>query len=146
MQETAFKDVVDQICVKDNRYDPDAYIFVRSVLDFTITLFKKPSKGPERHVSGLELLEGIRQYALEEFGPMSLTVFTAWGISKTEDFGEIVFNLVEAGVLGRTEKDNKDDFADGYDLRAAFSKPFLPGKTRKRKGRGKPRATKKQLN
>lgn len=57
---------------------------------------------------------------------MSLTVLKTWGITKTEDFGEIVFNLVESGQLGKTDRDRKEDFANGYDFQSAFAKPFQP--------------------
>jgi uncharacterized repeat protein (TIGR04138 family) len=79
-----------------------------------------------RHVSGQELLAGIREFALAEFGPMAKTVLNSWGITRTEDFGEIVFNMVEIGLLGRTDKDSREDFANGYDFEEAFRKPFLP--------------------
>ena len=126
MQETPFMEVIRTICKKDQRYDPDAYLFVREALDYTAKTLKRPADGPKRHVSGQELLEGIRVYALQEFGPMTLTVFKAWGLNKTEDFGEIVFNLVEAKTLGRTNEDTKDDFVGVYDFQEAFVLPFKP--------------------
>jgi uncharacterized repeat protein (TIGR04138 family) len=79
-----------------------------------------------RHVSGQELLGGIRDYALAQFGPMTQMVFEEWGIKRCEDFGEIVFNMVEIGLLGKTEKDSREDFANGYDFDDAFRKPFRP--------------------
>ena len=88
--------------------------------------FKKPVEGPGRHVSGTELLEGIRRFALAEFGPLAMTVLNHWGISKTVDFGHLVFNLVEKGVLGKTSDDKLEDFADGYEFEHAFRGPFCP--------------------
>lgn len=133
MQESEFIETIRHICAKDNRYEPDAYLFVREALDFTVKKMKKPAEGPGRHVTGQELLEGIRLFALREFGPMAMTVLTSWGLTRTEDFGEIVFNLVESGKLGKTEKDNKEDFAGGYSFEEAFVKPFLPtGKSQTR--------------
>lgn len=126
MHEPAFMEVVEGICQKDPRYAPDTYCFLREALDFTVKLLKKPQQGRGRHVSGKELLDGLRQYALTEFGPMSLTVLRTWGISRTEDFGEVVFNLCEHGVLGRTDEDRREDFAGGYDFVEAFSAPFEP--------------------
>jgi len=126
MRKTAFMDVIKKICAKDTRYDMEAYIFIREALDNTIKRLKKPDKGPERHVSGQELSEGVRLYALEEFGPITLKVLNSWGIEKTEDFGEIVFNLVNAGELGKTEEDKRDDFSNSYDFYEVFKKPFLP--------------------
>ena len=126
MRETAFIEAIKQICENDSRYDMEAYIFIREGLDYTIRMLQKPENGPGRHVSGQELMEGIRQYALEEFGPMALKVLTSWRIKKTEDLGEIVFNLVQAGELGKTEEDRREDFKDGYSFHDAFEKPFLP--------------------
>ncbi len=126
MRETAFIEAIKQICEDDPRYDMEAYIFIREGLDYTIKMLQKPEKGPARHVSGQELMEGLREYALNEFGPMAFKVLTSWGIKQTEDFGEVVFNLVQAGELGKTEEDRREDFKDGYDFHDAFEKPFLP--------------------
>ena len=124
MKKLNFNEALLQILNEDPRYDEQAYHFVREALDFTIKLMEKPIEGPGRHVKGGELLEGIRQYALQEYGPMSLTVLKQWGVTRCEDFGEIVFNLVGKGVLGKTEEDRKEDFAGGYDFDVAFRKPF----------------------
>ncbi|MBN2302643.1 MAG: hypothetical protein JXN60_09020 [Lentisphaerae bacterium] len=124
-----FMDIVNEIRMKDSRYSPDAYLFVREALDHTSKTLKKPSCGTGRHVTAQELLNGMRSYALQEFGPMALTVLKTWGIARTEDFGEIVFNLVEFEALGSTKEDKKEDFVHGYDFTDAFIKPFLPSKT-----------------
>ncbi len=124
MKKVVFQEAVEQIVKSDKRYDEHAYSFLREALDFSIKLLNKPPQGPGRHVSGQELLEGIRQFALQEYGPMAKTVLSTWGISRCEDFGELVFNLVEAGVLGKTEADRKEDFGGGYDFDAAFRRPF----------------------
>lgn len=126
MQENVFLEVINNICNKDGRYAVEAYLFVRQALDTTVKALNKPKEGPGRHVTGQELLEGIRCFALQEFGPMSLTVLHTWNIYGTDDFGNIVFNLVESGVLGSTSEDSKADFSDGYDFDEAFKKPFLP--------------------
>jgi uncharacterized repeat protein (TIGR04138 family) len=102
---------------RDKRYNPEAYTFVMNALSYTIKKLKR--KG---HISGEELLNGIREYALREFGPMARTVLEHWGISKTDDFGEIVFNMIDAGILGKTEKDSKKDFANRFDFKEAFDK------------------------
>ena len=128
MHETPFMDVVKTICDKDPRYDPDAYLFVRAALDYTAKVLDRPTEGLKRHISGQELLEGIRTFAIQEFGPMTLTVLSTWGIHKTEDFGEIVFNLVETKTLGKTEEDTKEDFMGVYDFQQAFVQPFEPKK------------------
>ena len=73
-----------------------------------------------RHVNGQELLDGIRQYSQEQFGPMTRTVFNHWGVNTTEDFGHIVFNLVNAKLLGKTDQDSLDDFKNVYDFKETF--------------------------
>ncbi len=110
------KAIRDRILRKDRRYAVEAYRFVFEALDHTIRKL-----GERRHVSGQELLEGIRDLALELFGPLGKTVFNAWGIHRTEDFGEIVFNLVEAELMSKNDKDTRGDFEDGFDFNAVFS-------------------------
>ncbi|MFH0879363.1 MAG: Minf_1886 family protein [Lentisphaerota bacterium] len=126
MRKPSFSQALEQLLKEDTRYDEQSYYFVREALDHTIKALSKPVEGEGRHVSGQELLEGIRQYALKEFGPMTKTVLNRWGIRRCEDFGEIVFNLVQSGILGKTDKDSKQDFAGGYDFDTAFLKPFQP--------------------
>lgn len=110
-----FGDKVDQIIEKDPRYKPQSYAFVMGALDLTLRRLEKP-----RHISGRELLEGIKKLAKEEFGPMAMIVFEHWGIKNTEDFGHIVFNLVEAGIMSRTEEDSIEDFKDVFDFTKEF--------------------------
>lgn len=132
MQELTFESTLALLVAKDARYQRDAYLFVKDALDHTQKLVVKANKGELRHVSGQELLAGIREYALTQFGPMTTMVFEEWGVKRCEDFGEIVFNMVEIGLLGKTEKDSRDDFQNGYDFEDAFRKPFLPeGKSRR---------------
>ena len=139
MQEVSLEQAVEQICLQDPRYARDAYIFLREALDHTQKVVAKPAregrgshegkreeKPPVRHVTGGQLLEGIRVYALEQFGPMVPTVFEEWGIRTCVDFGEIVFNMVEIGLLAKTETDTREDFKIGYSFEEAFRKPFLP--------------------
>lgn len=126
MQEVTFEETLEQILAKDPRYQRDAYLFLREALDYTQKLVGKENGGKVRHVTGQELLDGIRQFALEQFGPMTLTVFEEWGVRKCSDFGEIVFNMLEIGLLAKTEKDARADFEGGYDFEDAFRKPFLP--------------------
>ena len=128
MHKHDFATVVEEIRKADSRYDRDAYLFVREGLDFTLKLLKKNTHTSpvHRHVSGQELLDGLRQYALDQFGPMAKTVLDYWGIRRCEDFGEIVFNMVECGVLGKTEQDRREDFQGGFDFDEAFVRPFQP--------------------
>ena len=126
MQEVNFDEAVEQILARDPRFHRDAYLFMREALDFTQKLVGRENQGKVRHVTGQELLDGLRQYALQQFGPMTATVFEEWGIGNCQNFGEIVFNMVEIGLLARTEKDSRDDFQNGYDFTDAFRKPFWP--------------------
>lgn len=139
MQEASFDGVVEQIRQKDPRYAKDAYLFVREALDHTQKIHLKATRhaagriskiegeAPIRHVTGQELLDGIRTYALQQFGPMVPTVFEEWGLHECADFGEIVFNMIEIGLLAKTKKDSREDFKVGYSFEDAFRKPFLPG-------------------
>ena len=125
MHEANFEETLDQILARDPRYRRDGYLFVRDALDFT----QKAAVREHReglHVTGQELLTGIRDYALTQFGPMTITVLEEWGIMRCEDFGEIVFNVVEAGLFSKTDTDSRTDFQNGYDFHDAFRKPFLP--------------------
>ena len=129
MQDLEFSEIVGLICKEDSRFDRKAYAFVRQALDHTVKELKR--KTPERtgksqHVSGAELLQGIRAHALDQFGPLAKTVLNTWGVRRCPDFGDIVFNMVENGLLAKTEKDSRDDFQSGYDFADAFRKPFLP--------------------
>jgi uncharacterized repeat protein (TIGR04138 family) len=126
MQEVNFDEVVEKLCAQDQRFARDAYSFTREALDYTQKLISRENKGAVRHVTGQELLEGIRQFALQQYGPMTVTVFEEWGVKNCRDFGEIVFNMVENSLLAKTDKDTRDDFQQGYDFTDAFRKPFWP--------------------
>lgn len=118
--------VVEMILKDDQRYDKGAYYFVRQGLDHTLRTLQEKPEGEMRHVTGQELLEGIRDYAHEQYGPMAFTLLDHWGVRKCDDFGDIVFNLVDYGVFGKTDSDKKEDFSGGYDFREAFLRPYLP--------------------
>jgi len=128
MQKIGFAEALDSILASDARYQGGAYVFLRDALDFTTKQQKKIKGATVRHVSGPELLEGVRQYALKEFGPLVMTVFDNWGIHSCEDIGNMVFNLIGAGIFGKTEEDSIDDFKNVYDFGEAFVKPFAPAK------------------
>ncbi|MFC1675317.1 Minf_1886 family protein [Candidatus Omnitrophota bacterium] len=106
---------VEEIIGKDKRYKADAYEFVMHALGFTQKKLKR-----QGHVTGAELVKGIRDMGLELYGPMALNVLTHWGIKTTSDFGEMVFNMIECGLMGKTEKDSRKDFRDIYDLKDVF--------------------------
>jgi uncharacterized repeat protein (TIGR04138 family) len=119
-------DAIEQLVKTKTKYPREAYDFVREALDFTIRKQKKGCRGQDRHITGQQLLEGARDYALDQFGPMSRTVLSEWNLQCCEDIGEVVYNMVEVQILGTTPADSKDDFKNGYDFDEAFSRPFDP--------------------
>src|SRR5215212_4330886 len=128
MQKIGFAEALDSIVATDPRYQRDAYVFLRDALDYTTKQQKKTKGASVRHVAGPELLEGVRQYALKEFGPMVVTVLSYWGIRSCEDIGHMVFNLIGAGIFGKTEEDSIEDFKSVYDFDDVFVTPFQPQK------------------
>lgn len=115
-----------KVVARDGRYSLDAYRFVYEALEYTVK-----SLGRKGHVTGRELLEGLRDYALEQFGGLAPMVFAHWGVRKTDDFGNIVFNLVEANLMGRSEADSPEDFKDVFDFGEAFRIDARPRKERR---------------
>jgi uncharacterized repeat protein (TIGR04138 family) len=131
----------------DPRYKLDAYAFVEAALSYaheTLGMGSEQSsdepeeptsrgqKVPERHLTGQELCEAIRQYALDEYGYMAKSVLNSLGINTTGDFGNIVFNLIEIGRMKKTKQDRREDFDDVYDFDVAFRQDFkiIPGEKR----------------
>lgn len=125
---------IRELAQRDGRYAPEAYLFVSEAVARTAEWVMRgilppddvgPSRGEgsEFHVSGRELLAGIRKLAKERWGCLAPYVFRAWGITRCEDFGEIVFNMVEDETLQwkKRECDRREDFAGGYDFNEAFS-------------------------
>jgi len=100
-------------------YTAEAYDFVMRALDYTIQNLTEV-----RHVSGQELVEGIRDFAKMEFGPMAKHVLNTWGVRTTRDFGEIVFDLVGQGVLRKTDEDQIEDFIDRYRFEVVFERDY----------------------
>ncbi len=105
----------DEILSKDSRYKLEAYFFVLAALEYTRKMTIKP-----KHVTGQELLEGIKKLGIEQYGIMTKTVFESWGVKNTKDFGQIVFNMVNAEVLSKTEEDKIEDFDNIYDFTEVF--------------------------
>jgi uncharacterized repeat protein (TIGR04138 family) len=102
---------------RDTRYALEAYGFVIRGLEFC-----RASAGERRHVSGQELSRSLCQFASKQFGPMALDALEKWGIYATEDFGNIVYNLIDAGLLRRQESDSLSDFKKVLDLKSYFKK------------------------
>lgn len=108
------------LAAAQSAYRPEAYLFLMEALERTMT-----SAGEHRHVTGGELLEGVKSLARERFGPMARDVLNAWGVQGTLDFGKIVFQLVDAGLLRKTPEDCLDDFADKYDFQQVFEENYF---------------------
>ena len=141
MQQFDYNEVLETILAKDSRYPLEAYQFVREGLDYTQHKMARMTGAKEpRHVTGRELTDGMRQYALETYGPMARLLLNDWGIHATEDFGEIVFNLVENNLLAKTKNDSREDFAGGFDFEEAFTAPFQPLANRGKKPAKPPKA------
>ncbi len=141
MQKVSFDELIEQVVAQDPRYCAEAYGFLREALDHTQKRLKPAETAePERHVSGRQLLEGIRGYALAHYGPMAIDLFHAWGVRRCEDFGEIVFTLIDHRVLRKTDTDSREDFRGGYDFEDAFRHPFLsPSQLQALRGKAPPR-------
>ncbi|MFA7255753.1 MAG: Minf_1886 family protein [Candidatus Omnitrophota bacterium] len=113
----SFLKKIEEILEKNSSYKFEAYTFVLAALHDTVTGLKKP-----RHITGQELAQGIRKYALDQFGPMVMTVLHHWGIRKTLDFGKIVFALIDVQLLSKQPEDKLEDFDKVYEFEEAFGK------------------------
>lgn len=124
---------------QDNRYKLDAYVFVFEALKYAHENLglggaaksaeegkkpRKPKQGAERHLTGQELCEAIRLYALEQYGYLAKTVFNNWGVTNTGDFGEIVFNLIKIGQMKKTKDDKRADFDNVFDFDEGLTGAF----------------------
>jgi len=112
-------EILFEICESDPRYREDVYEFVLEALSYTQKKFKRT-----KHVTGKELLEGIKFLLMDKFGPMTMLVLRHWGINSTEDFGNVVFNLVDKKVLSKTEEDDIESFRNVYDFDKEFDKGY----------------------
>jgi uncharacterized repeat protein (TIGR04138 family) len=116
---------VRRILQRDARYAPEAYSFLLEALDFTVRRLGKARRtGEERHVTGAELAQGVLDHALDRFGLLAEAVLSGWGIRGTEDLGEIVFNMVEDGLMGKSGHDRREDFRGVFDLRGSLRNRF----------------------
>jgi uncharacterized repeat protein (TIGR04138 family) len=112
-------EILERLRDRNPRFDGKAYLFVLSSLHHVMEGLPKP-----RHIAGAELAEGVRSLAIRQFGPLARTVLEHWGIHSTEDVGEIVFALVEAGVLVKEEEDRLEDFRSLFDFEEAFDRNY----------------------
>ena len=114
-----FLEKIEKVIEENRRYKFEAYSFMMAALHRTVSKFDKP-----RHVTGRELLEGVREYALDQFGPLARTVLNYWGIQETLDIGKIVFALVEVGIMRKQPEDKLDDFKDVYRFEEVFDRGY----------------------
>ncbi|MHC5210092.1 MAG: Minf_1886 family protein [Planctomycetota bacterium] len=123
---------IEALAAEDSRYGLDAYHFVFDCLDFVLER-EAADLGrrvpADEHVSIPKLLDGLRAYALQEYGPLARLVLERWGVYRTEDFGEIVFALVTHGLLNKQESDRLSDFRNGFNFREAFDKAWRSSPT-----------------
>lgn len=120
MTELQFADeILERLRARNPRFHRRAYLFVLSALHHVMESMEAP-----RHITGQELSEGVRGLALGRFGPMARNVLQHWGIHTTEDLGEIVFSLVDCGILIKQEGDTEDDFRDVFDFEEAFVRNY----------------------
>jgi uncharacterized repeat protein (TIGR04138 family) len=133
---------IAELLEEDSRYHVAAYEFMFNALHYAQAVLhmgtprpSEPGGGeeeeepdePQQHVTGQQLCEAIRQYALRQYGYMAKTVLNSWGIHGTGDFGEIVFNLIRFGRMRKTKEDRREDFDDVYDFETAFEQEFKIG-------------------
>jgi uncharacterized repeat protein (TIGR04138 family) len=126
---------------EDRRYKPEAYVLIFEALNYAQQVLgmgaekvsepaasgnpaDAPAETSERHVTGQELCEAIRLYALQQYGYMAKTVLNSWGLHSTGDFGEVVFNLIRIGKMRKTPSDTKVDFENIFDFQTAFREDF----------------------
>jgi uncharacterized repeat protein (TIGR04138 family) len=123
-----------QLLRDDPRYRVEAYQFVRDALTYAHEVMDlgepaeqeaaSEEESPKRHLTGQQLCEAIRCYALEQYGLMAKTVLNSWGIQRTSDFGEIVYNLIDIGLMKKSRTDRREDFDGVYDFDAALCQEF----------------------
>ncbi|MCK5844271.1 MAG: hypothetical protein KAG97_06150 [Victivallales bacterium] len=119
--------IIDRIVESDPRYSLEAYVFIGEAVNRTIR--QMVEDGGKRHITGGELLEGIRTFAIDEFGPMSEFVLRDWGLRETIDIGNVVFNMVENQLLNSSDNDSINDFKGVFERGEELSAPFNPSET-----------------
>ena len=117
-----FHTAVQKVRERDPRFASQAYDFLCLSLEHTVKMMHREG-AEDRHVSGRELLEGFRQRALQDFGPMAWLVMQEWGIGCSEDVGAMVYQFINIGYFGKNETDSIEDFSDGISMKEALTKP-----------------------
>ena len=106
---------IAKISEKDGRYSKESFLFILASLEYTLSKLTK-----RRHLTGQELSKSIAEYAREQYGYLAKTVLNNWGLYTTLDYGEVVYLLINGGLMNKTEDDKKEDFADAYDFDEEF--------------------------
>lgn len=125
MNAASFDNAVESIYKKDPRFSKQAYCFLREALDFTIQRIVE-EEGKSRHVTGGELLDGFKCYALQEFGPLAATVMREWGVGNGYHVGEMVYALIAEDIFGEKDSDSLLDFKKSPSFKVCFEKPYEP--------------------
>lgn len=120
---TDLLDIMPRLLKHDSRYTKEAYVFIQNAVDFSVHHYAE-DLAKNHHLSCQQLAEGIRLFALEQFGLMAQFTLAQWGMTKTIDFGHVVFNLIEFDILAGQPEDKLEDFAYLYDFDEAFRSPF----------------------
>ena len=116
-----------KLALQDGRYSPEAFRFLYESLEHALRLTgRAEAEGADRHVSGREVLAGMRACATQQFGPLAAHVWRSWGVRESLDWGRIVFLLVEHGLLKRQEGDSIEDFAENFDFDLVFEREYRP--------------------
>ena len=117
---------VQQVVEDVGLYPPEAYAFIQQGLTFTVQKLHGKQKDPKasRHVTGQDLCEGLRDVALAQWGRLARTVLRRWNITSTLDFGRMVFAMVDAGLMQKTDEDSIEDFRNVFDFRATFEAEY----------------------
>jgi uncharacterized repeat protein (TIGR04138 family) len=127
MKTVDFYTKINEIVIQDTRYSFDGYVFINEAVIYTVKKSEKSRRENESsHISGPELLNGVMEYALKNFGPTAYSVFCEWGILDSMAIGNIVFNMIEHRILSRSENDSIKDFENAFDFKTALCSPFLP--------------------
>ena len=121
----SFEEAVSQYLLEDPRYPAEAYYFIRDGFEYVARDLEE-KEGASRHLSGRELADGLKEFALDEYGPMAFFTLGQWNIHRTADFGELVYNLIRMGRFSQNKGDKKSDFNDLYDFDEVFNGPFRP--------------------
>ena len=138
--------MIFQLLKQDPRYKLEAYQFIREGLSYGQNMMGLGEVSPsdeslpdvddaddededweppaERHLTGQDLCEAIRQYAVDQYGLMAKVVLNSWGLHSTSDFGEIVYNLIRIGMMKKSKTDRREDFDNAFDFDEAFTQQF----------------------